>query len=83
MTVKIRENRLNSCEEAARRLRIPLSTLWRYIRKGKVLAVKIGHLYRIPETEMRRIFREGIGGIRDPDYVERYSRLNDLKKKPD
>lgn len=42
-------------EEAAKILKVYPDTVRRYIRQGKINAVKIGNRIRITETELKRI----------------------------
>jgi excisionase family DNA binding protein len=46
--------------EAERRTFISRHTWRKYIRDGKVRAVRIGRLVRIPLTELERVVREGV-----------------------
>lgn len=42
-------------QEIAEKLKIDTRTLYRWIREGRLKAVKIGHFWRISESELRRI----------------------------
>lgn len=41
-------------KEVAQKLKMDLSTVYRWIREGELKAVKIGSLWRISETELKR-----------------------------
>jgi len=42
-------------QEVAKKLKIDMSTVYRWIHEGRLKAVKIGHFWRIPESELTRI----------------------------
>jgi excisionase family DNA binding protein len=42
-------------QEVADSLKINLRTIYRWIREGKLNAVKVGELWRISETELKRL----------------------------
>jgi excisionase family DNA binding protein len=42
-------------QEVAQKLKIDLSTVYRWIREGQLKAVKIGHFWRISESELKRL----------------------------
>jgi excisionase family DNA binding protein len=41
-------------EEVAKKLRVSNMTIYRYIKKGKIRALKIGREFRIEEKEFQR-----------------------------
>lgn len=43
-----------TCEEIADRYRVKTATVWGWIRNGKLLAIRIGGLYRVTEDAMRQ-----------------------------
>ena len=45
-------------EEAAQLLGKGVATIWRWIRSGKILAVRIGGRTLIPEQEIKRLQKE-------------------------
>jgi excisionase family DNA binding protein len=49
------EERLLRPGEVCRRLGISYSTLSRWVREGRIKAVRTGGVFRIPESEVRRI----------------------------
>jgi excisionase family DNA binding protein len=57
--------RLYTIHEVARLLGLSYITVWSWIRKGKVRAVKLGASpkapVRIPESEVRRLLKEAKG----------------------
>ena len=44
--------RLHTCEEVAEMYRVKISTVWGWIRDGKLKAYKIGRIYRIPKESL-------------------------------
>lgn len=46
-------------KEAAKELDITTMTLWRWIRDGKILAVKLGRYKFIPKSEIERLRGNG------------------------
>jgi len=42
-------------QEVAKKLKIDMSTVYRWIREGHLKAVKIGHGWRISESELNRL----------------------------
>ncbi len=42
-------------DEIARKLKIDISTVYRWIREGRLKGVKIGHFWRVSETELNRL----------------------------
>lgn len=45
-------------EEVAIKLKVSRRTIYNWIQEGKLKAVKIGHFWRISESELNRIFGE-------------------------
>ncbi len=50
---------LLSPQEFADRLSISRWTVYAWIQEGKIAAIKLGRLVRIPESELERIIKEG------------------------
>ncbi|MCM1567811.1 MAG: helix-turn-helix domain-containing protein [Dehalobacter sp.] len=44
-------------QEVADKLKVNIRTLYRWIREGKLKAVKIGELWRISETELNKLLQ--------------------------
>jgi excisionase family DNA binding protein len=44
-------------QEVAQKLKIDMSTVYRWIREGHLKAVKIGHFWRISESELNRLLK--------------------------
>jgi excisionase family DNA binding protein len=44
-------------QEIAERLKIDIRTLYRWIREGRLKAVKIGHFWRVAESELKRFLQ--------------------------
>jgi len=42
-------------QEVAEKLKVNINTVYRWIREGKLNAVKVVDLWRIPETELMRL----------------------------
>lgn len=47
------QNNLLSCEEVAARYDVKVITVWDWIRKKKLAAIKIGRGYRITKTDIK------------------------------
>ena len=45
-------------QEVAGKLKVNIHTVYRWIREGKLDAVKIGDLWRIPESVLREFLRQ-------------------------
>lgn len=43
---------LYTCEQIAERYQVKTLTVWDWIRKGKLSAIKVGKSYRIRETDI-------------------------------
>lgn len=41
-----------TCEDIAARYGVPLATVWRWVRSGKLPAIRPGKEYRIRETDL-------------------------------
>ncbi|TDA65812.1 MAG: DNA-binding protein [Clostridia bacterium] len=48
-------------QEIADKLKLNVRTLYKWIREGRLHAIKLGDVWRIPETELRRL----LGGEQD------------------
>ena len=44
-------------QEVAQKLKIDMSTVYRWIRECRLKAVKIGHFWRISESELNRLLK--------------------------
>lgn len=53
------EERLLSPRSVAQVCDVKVSTVWAWIRTGKLPAVKIGRNYRVPESELHRFIHGG------------------------
>lgn len=42
-------------QEVAEKLKLNIRTVYKWIKEGRIKAVKIGDLWRIPESEINRI----------------------------
>ena len=51
---------LLTVNEVAKRLKLHPVTITRYIREGKLSALKFGRVWRIKEEELDHILKEGI-----------------------
>lgn len=45
---------LYSCESVAERYGVRIRTVWGWIRKGKLSAIKIGKQYRVTSEDLRK-----------------------------
>ena len=52
-------------DDVARILRVSKYTVYRMIKKGKLRAIKIGRLVRIPEKEIQRLVGDNYGNERN------------------
>lgn len=52
------KGRLLSVPEAAERLGVSESTLWRWLKEGKIRGVKVGNLRRIRVEDLLQVVRE-------------------------
>lgn len=46
-------SKLFTCEEVAERYSVKIITVWDWIRKGKLSAMKVGKHYRITEEDIK------------------------------
>lgn len=46
-------NNLFTCQEVAERYRVEVLTVWNWIRKKRLPAIKIGRDYRVREEDLR------------------------------
>lgn len=44
-------------QEVADKLKVNIRTLYRWIREGKLKAIKVGELWRISETELNKLLQ--------------------------
>lgn len=54
-----KEERLLKPKEVAELLRVHRVTVTEWIKAGKIKAIRIGKLWRIPESEVRRLLEYG------------------------
>ena len=59
MKVK-KDNKMYNIDQVADMLRLCRITVFRYIKSGKIKAIKIGREWRIKQDEIDRIMREGV-----------------------
>ncbi len=45
-------NKFYTCEEVAEMYLVKITTVWEWIKRGKLRAVKIGKQYRIPKDAL-------------------------------
>ena len=45
-------DQLYTCEEVAKRYGVKLVTVWNWIRKKRLSALKIGKMYRVSESDL-------------------------------
>lgn len=48
-------------EEVARKLKVSRRTIYLWLRQGRLKGVKVGDLWRIPESALREFIEEGTG----------------------
>ncbi|MEG6567732.1 helix-turn-helix domain-containing protein [Thermoanaerobacterium saccharolyticum] len=46
-------------QEIAEKFKVKINTVYKWIREGKLKAVKVGDLWRISETELKRFIEDG------------------------
>lgn len=51
-------SKLFTCEEVAERYKVEVITVWEWIRKKKLSAIKIGKSYRVSEDDMTKFEEE-------------------------
>ncbi|MGB9825529.1 MAG: helix-turn-helix domain-containing protein [Desulfofundulus sp.] len=47
-------------QEISEKLKVDIRTVYRWIREGRLKAVKIGHFWRISESELNRLLQGGM-----------------------
>lgn len=50
--------RMYTIREVCTKLGLAYTTVWQWVRQGKIKAVRVGGRIRIPESELKRIVRE-------------------------
>lgn len=45
-------DKLYTCEEVAERYSVKLTTIWDWIRKSTLKAIKVGRVYRVRESDL-------------------------------
>jgi excisionase family DNA binding protein len=55
---------MKKVNEVAEALRLNKYTIYKYIKEGKIKAVKLNRTWRIPDMEFERVLREGTQDIR-------------------
>ncbi|MGC9142256.1 MAG: helix-turn-helix domain-containing protein [Caldimicrobium sp.] len=55
---------MKKVNEVAEALRLNKYTIYKYIKEGKIKAVKLNRTWRIPDMELERVLREGTQDIR-------------------
>ena len=59
--IKVKGNtKMYNIDQVAEMLRLCRITVFRYIKSGKIKAIKIGREWRIKQDEIDRIMREGV-----------------------
>ena len=59
--IKVKGNtKMYNIDQVAEMLRLCRITVFRYIKSGKIKAIKIGKEWRIKQDEIDRIMREGV-----------------------
>lgn len=62
-----KSSRVLTTQEVSEYLRIPVSSVWRLARKGKVRGVKVGKHWRYLETDIQAFLRESNGHSQNRD----------------
>lgn len=44
-------------QEVASKIKVDIRTVYRWIREGRLQAVKVGHFWRISESELKRLLK--------------------------
>jgi excisionase family DNA binding protein len=52
-------------EEIAANLKVSRKTIYNWIQEGRLKAVKIGHFWRIAESELNRLLQGGMNSRKD------------------
>jgi excisionase family DNA binding protein len=55
---------MKKVNEVAEALRLNKYTIYKYIKEGKIKAVKLNRTWRIPDMELERVLREGTQDVR-------------------
>ncbi|HWQ17284.1 MAG TPA: IS607 family transposase [Sulfolobales archaeon] len=71
--------KLYKTAEAAKALNISVSTVKKWVKEGKIKAIRVGKLWMIPESEIRRI----LSGKKDKIRAVIYARVSSHKQKAD
>ena len=50
--------------EVAKKLKLHPATIAKYVREGKILALKFGRVWRIKEEELTRFLEESQAGVK-------------------
>lgn len=53
-------DKFNTCEEVAKLYKVKVSTVWEWIRAGKLDAIRIGKQYRISKDSLEKFERQVI-----------------------
>jgi excisionase family DNA binding protein len=61
--VAAERGRLESVEEASRRLAVSTFTIRRLIKSGQLFAVRVSKRVLVPEAEIERVIAEGCGKL--------------------
>ncbi|BBF41963.1 hypothetical protein lbkm_0643 [Lachnospiraceae bacterium KM106-2] len=56
-------NNLYSCEEVAKRYGVRINTVWDWIRKKKLTAMKIGKQYKVREDDLKKFEEKSLTTI--------------------
>ena len=57
-------DRFYTCEEVADLYRVKKTTVWAWIREGKLFAVRIGKVYRIRENDLAAFEKRSMSAIK-------------------
>lgn len=57
-------DRFYTCEEVADLYRVKKTTVWAWIREGKLFAVRIGKFYRIRENDLSAFEKSSMSAIK-------------------
>ncbi len=58
-SLEVSREKFISPQEFANQLSISRWTVYAWIQEGRIAAIKLGRLVRIPESELERIIKEG------------------------
>ena len=56
----VETNMLNTVDEVATLLRLSHSVVYTHIKNGSIKAIKVGKYWRVPNTELQRIMKDGL-----------------------